>query len=96
MLHRKLYIPVILLFLLAVGLELANIHLSGKLASDSVTVKKLQQSIARLDEENQILDSKVLKETSFDTISSKAISIGFIEDHSYISLRSDSKFSYQQ
>lgn len=94
--HRTLFITVFLLFLLALGLEIINIHLSGKLASDSVTVKKLQQSIALLDEENQILDSKVLQETSFETVSQKAKALGFVTDHSYISLRTDSKFTYQQ
>jgi cell division protein FtsL len=81
---------------LAVGLELLNIHLSGKLASDSMTVKKLQQSIAKLDEENQILNTKVLFETSFETISDKAKKLGFVVDHSYISLRNDTKLTYQQ
>lgn len=94
--HKTLFITVISLFLLAVGLELLNIHLSGKLASDSVNVKKLQQSIARLDEENQILNSKVLQETSFETISSKAKTLGFVEDHTYISLQTGTKLSYQQ
>lgn len=94
--HKALYITVILLFLLAVGLELLNIHLAGKLASDSVTVKKLQQSIARLDEENQILNSKVLQETSFETISEKAKMLGFVVDHNYISLRNDTRLTYQQ
>lgn len=84
------------LFLLAVGLELLNIHLAGKLASDSVTVKKLQQSIAHLDEENQILNSKVLQETSFETISEKAKTLGFVVDHNYISLRNDTRLTYQQ
>lgn len=94
--HNPLYITVIFLFLLAVGLELLNIHLSGKLASDSVTVKKLQQSIASLDEENQILNTKVLAQTSFETISEKAKTLGFVVDHSYISLQKDTKLTYQQ
>jgi uncharacterized membrane protein (Fun14 family) len=93
--HRKLYIPVLLLFLLTIGLELLNIHFSGILASDSVNVKKIQQNIANLDEENQILNSKVLQETSFETISSKAFALGFVEDHHYIFLRNP-QLTYSQ
>jgi cell division protein FtsL len=94
--HRKLYIPILVLAFLAIGLELLSINLSGKIASDSITVKKLQTSIARLNEENQILNSKVLDQTSFEMIASKAASLGFIEDHSYISLRNQSNLSYSQ
>ncbi|MDO8269265.1 MAG: hypothetical protein Q7T54_01175 [Candidatus Levybacteria bacterium] len=85
--HKKLYLPVILLLLLTVGLELLNIHLSGILASNSTVVRQLQTNIAKLDEENQILNSKVLAQTSFETVASKAAQLGFIGNHSYISLR---------
>lgn len=94
--NKFLIITVILLALFTVGLELTNIHLSGTLASDSVSVKKIQSNIARLDEENQILNSRVLNETAFETISKKAQLLGFVEDHSYISLRSQVKLSYRQ
>ena len=85
--HKKLYIPVALLLLLTVGLELLSIHLSSKLASDSVSVKKLQDSIANLDEENHILNSKVLSQTSFEVLSEKAKLLGFAPEPTYISLR---------
>lgn len=94
--NKILTIAVIVLALSAIGLELLNIHLSGTLASDSVSVKKIQSTIASLDEENQILNSRVLDETSFETISKKAGQLGFVEDHSYISLRSQVKLSYRQ
>lgn len=84
--HRTLYLPVVILAALTVGLELLSIHLSQKLASDSVVVTKLQESIAKLDEENHILNAKLLKQTSFEVISEKAISMGFVENQSYISL----------
>ncbi len=85
--HKKLYLPVILLLALTIGLELLNIHLSGILASNSVEVKKLQESISNLNEQNHILNSKVLELTSFETVASKAAGLGFVEDHKYISLR---------
>lgn len=94
--HRKLYLPVMILIVATVALELLNIHLSSKLASDSVTVKKMQQNIATLNEENQILNSKVLAQTSFETISQKAATLGFVQDHAYIFLRNQVKLSYSQ
>jgi uncharacterized membrane protein (Fun14 family) len=93
--HKKLYLPVAILLLLTIGLELLSIHLSQKLASNSVMVKKIQSNIARLDEENHILNSKVLAQTSFEEISGKASALGFIEGPAYISLRK-SFLSYKQ
>lgn len=84
--HRKLLIPVILLLVATVALELLNIHLSQQLASDSVDVKRLQESIARYDETNQILNAKLLEQTSFENISKKATAMGFVQSSKYISL----------
>jgi len=94
--NKILTVIVVILAISAVGLELLNIHLSSKLASDSVSVKKLQSSIALLDEENQILNSKVLDQTSFESISKKATLLGFVSNQSYVSLRSQVKLSYSQ
>ena len=91
--NKKLTIIAIVLLVVTVVLELTNIHLSGKLASDSVTVKSLQSSIAKLSEENQILNSKVLAQTSFEVISSKAVALGFMQNTSYISLRNPVKLT---
>jgi hypothetical protein len=85
--HRTLYIPVAVLLLLTIGLELLSIHLSQKLASDSITVRKLQESIATLDEENQILNVRLLNQTSFEEISKKATAMGFSENAKYLTLQ---------
>ena len=94
--HRTLYIPFVLLLIVTIGLELLNIHLGGKLAANSVVVKKIQTNIARLHEENQILNSQILEQTSFEMVASRAASLGFVEDHSYISLRNPVKLSYSR
>ena len=57
--HRTLYLPVVVLLLLTIGLEILSIRLSQELASDSVEVRKLQESIASLDEKNHILNQKL-------------------------------------
>ena len=93
---RQIYLSVVLLAVVALGLELVNIHLSSKLASDSVTVRKIKDNIAKLDEKNQILYSKVLELTSYEMVASKAADLGFEENHSYISLHNQTKFSYSR
>lgn len=94
--NKKLTIIVVFLAVIAVGLGLSNIHLSGKIASDSVVVKVLQVSIGDLEEENQILKSKMLAQTSFESLASKAASLGFIQSNNYISLRNPVKLSYSR
>lgn len=93
--HRTLYLPVVLLLLLTIGLELLSIHLSQKLASDSVVVAKLQANITKLNEENHILNTKLLKQTSFEELSSKAEALGFVENTDYISLQ-EPRFTFSR
>lgn len=94
--NKKLYTIVILLIITAVGLELSNIHLSSKLASYSVNVGNIQKNIEKLNEENQILNSKVLELTSFDVLTKKAVAMGFIQDHDYVYLLNSDKLTYSQ
>lgn len=82
--------------LIAGGLGLLSIHLSSKLASDSVEVKNLQLSIDAMNEKNQIIQSKILQETSFETIASRAAELGFVEADHYISLQKNVKLSLSQ
>lgn len=93
---RRIYLSVVILAVVALGLELLNIHLSSKLASSSISVRQIQNQIADLNEKNQILYSKVLELTSFESVSSKAAELGFEENHNYISLRNQVKISYSK
>lgn len=93
--HRTLYLPVVILLLLTIGLELLNIHLSQKVASESTLVKELQDSIAHLEEENHILNTRLLSQTSFEEIARKATALGFVEDAEYISLQ-EPRFTYSR
>lgn len=93
---KKLYTLVIVVAIGAFVLELVNINLSGRLASNSVSVTKLQQSIARLDEQNQILQTQVLTLTSYENIASVAAGLGFVPATNYISLQNSVKLSYSR
>lgn len=93
---KKIYFLITILVIIAGTLGLLNIHLSSKLASDSVEVKKLQANIDALSEKNQIVHSKILEVTSFETLASRAAELGFIEASHYISLQKNIKLSLSQ
>ena len=85
---KKIYTIVVILAIIAGVLELANLHLAGKIASNSIEVKKIQQEIALLQENNEVLNSHVLSLASLDTVASRAAQLGFVDNQSYIFLNS--------
>lgn len=93
---KKLYTLGVFLGILAFGLQIVSINLSDKLAYDGLTVRKIQSNIDKIEEENQVLNVKVLGLTSFETISSKAGELGFVPAKDYITLKNQTKISYNQ
>lgn len=93
---RKIYLSIIVLSITALVLELVNIHLSGRIASDSVAVKIIQERIGKQAERNQIMQSKVLELTSFENVASRAGELGFKEADSYISLHKSIKVAFNR
>ncbi len=93
---KKLYIFIVILGIFAIGLEVLNINLSDKLASDGLEVRKIQGNIDLIEEENQVLNIKVLEFTSFDTVSLKAKESGFVQAKNYITLNNQTKLSYKR
>lgn len=85
---KKIYTFVLMLAAIAGILELFNLHLSGKIASDSVEVKKIQKNISELQEKNEVLNSQVLSLASLDIVASKAANLGFMQTQNYIFLNS--------
>lgn len=83
---KYLYIIIVILTVTAGGLELFNLHLSSRLASDSVEVKKVQDKLKSYKEKNEILNSQILELASFDKLASRAAVLGFKESGSYISI----------
>ena len=85
---KKIYTFILILAAFAGILELFNLHLSGKIASDSVEVKKIQKNIAELEEKNEVLNSQVLSYASLETVASRAADLGFATAQNYIFLNS--------
>lgn len=71
-----------ILFLLIIFgiLEVINIHLSNSISTNSIYASSLQTKVENLAEKNTLLKTEVLKYTSYDYISSKAATLGFVEN----------------
>ena len=75
---------VLALFLVALVLEIANVFLSNKISSESVSATKLNTRIAKLKEENMLLSSQVLSYTSYEAVEKKAKELGFVDEKNTI------------
>lgn len=85
---KLLYSIVGLLFITALILEGVNIYLSNKISTDSIIASKLQARIDNADEQISALNSEVLKYSSYQVVSNRAMALGFQVTRNYISLYS--------
>lgn len=81
----KKYTLLILLFIIAVFLELYNIYLLNKVTTDSIYAPKIQGKISSYEESNMVLKTEILKYSSINMIASRASDLGFVEPKQYIS-----------
>lgn len=81
---KGIYRFILVLFVIALGLEIVNVFISNKVASQSISVTKINTKIAQLKEENMILSSQVLSYTSYEAVSKKAELLGFARDRNTI------------
>lgn len=77
---------IIFLIIILIFLQGINIFLENKTSLDSIKASKLREEIANLQEKNGIISSQVIQYSSFDTISSRAAELGFVEARQTISL----------
>ena len=85
---KKMNTIVLILFIATVILEVANIFLSNRLTTDSIKATALRDEISVIDEQNQNIRSEILGFTSFDSIASRAATLGFVNAKESISLSS--------
>jgi hypothetical protein len=85
---KKIYPFIGLLLIITIILEIINVHLANKLDSKSMYASQLQIEYSKLEQDNLILKSQVLKYTSFESIASRAAQLGFAEEKSFVSLYS--------
>lgn len=83
---KKIYIIIGLLTVVAVFLQVVNIYFSNNLVSDSPTLTKIDEKIDEVDRKNTLLRAQLLELISFETISSRAAELGFVEPKETISL----------
>lgn len=86
----KKYLIIIVILLIVAGiLEIVDLSLANKISAESLNAGGLSQKILTLDEENSMLESKVLQYTAFEEVASRAATLGFVESKSQISLYED-------
>lgn len=86
---KKINVLVLFLVLSTTILQGVNVYLSNRLAANSIDASTLQKKISALNEQNQILETKILEASSLEHIASKAASLGFVSNSkNYISLYS--------
>lgn len=85
---KKIYLLIIALFIATVVLEGFNIYLTNGVNTDSIQATDLRNAIAEVDEKNQNLHSEILEFTSFDSVASRAATLGFEGSRESISLHS--------
>jgi len=74
---KKLNIFIVILFVVTTLLEVFNIFLSNTVTADSIKATQLQVKIAKYDEKNLNLKSTILKNSSYEYISSRSAEFGF-------------------
>lgn len=77
---------VTLLFLVIIILSVVQVVVSNKLSTTGITLGQMNDSITRLKNDNNILQSKLLTKESFINIASSASALGFVEEKSTIVL----------
>ena len=74
------------MLVLSGGIEVLYLAQSSALASESLRAEDIKVEIARLDENNQIIETEILSHSSLLTISSRAAELGFVKPKEFISL----------
>lgn len=77
---------IVVLIILTITLEVVNIYLSNKVAVDSLQATQLQKKIDQFEDKNVHLRSELLEYTSYEVISSRAATLGFVEPKDFITL----------
>lgn len=83
---KKIYSTIGLLCFFVIVLEIINVDISNKVAFESIHVSKLESEIKKYEQKNNILRSRILQYTSYESVASRAAALGFVEPKEYISL----------
>lgn len=75
-----------LLFIVIVGLVIANVTLTNRTIDEGVTVANLSREISTLHDQNTIMKATVASAGSLGNLSTKLIEVGFVEPTNVVSL----------
>ena len=77
---KKIRYLIFSLVAVTIVLEGFNIFISNSIAGSSIEVSLLTQEIEGIDEKNTSLKTELLSYSSFESVASRAASLGFIEN----------------
>jgi cell division protein FtsL len=83
---KKRNVLIIILVISTICLEMVNIFLTNSMDTDSILASQLQQEVAVMNRENNIVRAKVYELSSYESVASRAAEFGFKEAGNVISL----------
>lgn len=92
---NKTRIVITALVLVTLVLELVNISLTNRMATDSIEASQLKKELAVVVQENNVIRAKVYELASYDSVASRAAEFGFKEAVDTISLDTPVQVAHQ-
>lgn len=83
---NKTNIIIVFLIISTLLLEMVNIFLTNRMATDSIEASQLKKELAVLTQENNVIRAKVYELASYESVASRAAEFGFKEAGGAISL----------
>jgi cell division protein FtsL len=85
---RKQIIFIVIIISIIVGLSIIQVSVSNSLSTTGIELAKIEEQIEAYKKENAQLSEEVLTASSFNTIASKAATMGFVELKKHVVLTS--------
>lgn len=76
-------------------LQIAQVYIANKVSEESISNSKIQKAISDYEEKNALLKAEILKNSTYESISSRAATLGFSNAHNIISLFDPLKLALQ-
>ncbi len=84
--NKIISLSILILILLAIVTQVARVYISNTTSLNSILASRLQNQIDVLTEKNLVLRDKVLSKISYQTIASRAASLGLVSTQDIVSV----------
>ncbi len=93
---KKIYIFALSLLAVIITVEALYLAQSSAIDSESLRAGEIRVALLEVDEENQILESRILSYSSLLVISSRAAELGFVRPREFIALKDYNSIALKQ